>query len=112
MTFKIDSGPRGFRVPKTAELVAKQLRNKIIRNELPDGHSLPSETELSRSIRSASTLREAIRILESEGLGRLPAVFIADPGYTSPTRDWPPSISVACCRIAARLSVTSSPRAC
>jgi DNA-binding FadR family transcriptional regulator len=69
MTFKIDSGPRGFRVPKTAELVANELRNKIIRNELPDGHSLPSETELVQEYSiSRPTLREAIRILESEGL--------------------------------------------
>lgn len=69
MTFKIDSGPRGFRVPKTAELVASELRNKIIRNELPDGHSLPSEAELVQEYSiSRPTLREAIRILESEGL--------------------------------------------
>ena len=69
MTFKIDSGPRNFRVPKTAELVASELRNKIIRNELPDGHSLPSEAELVQDFSiSRPTLREAIRILESEGL--------------------------------------------
>jgi len=69
MTFKIDSGPRGFAVPKTAELVASELRNKIIRNELPDGHSLPSEAELVQEYSiSRPTLREAIRILESEGL--------------------------------------------
>jgi DNA-binding FadR family transcriptional regulator len=69
MSLKIESGPRGFRVPKTAELVANELRNKIIRNELPDGHPLPSESELviQYSI-SRPTLREAMRILESEGL--------------------------------------------
>ena len=32
MSLKIESGPRAFRVPKTAELVANELRNKIIRN--------------------------------------------------------------------------------
>ena len=69
MSLKIESGPRGFRVPKTAELVANGLRNKIIRNELPDGHLLPSENDLvlEYSI-SRPTLREAMRILESEGL--------------------------------------------
>ena len=69
MSIKIDSGPRGFRVPKTAELVANQLRNKIIRNEFPDGHPLASEDDLlvEYSI-SRPTLREALRILESEGL--------------------------------------------
>lgn len=69
MSLKIESGSRAFRVPKTAELVANVLRNKIIRNELPDGHPLPSESELvlEYSI-SRPTLREALRILESEGL--------------------------------------------
>src|SRR5437899_473024 len=69
MSLKIESGPRAFRVPKTAELVANELRNKIIRNELPDGHPLMSESELvlQYSI-SRPTLREAMRILESEGL--------------------------------------------
>ncbi len=69
MSLKIESGSRAFRVPKTAELVANDLRNKIIRNELPDGHPLPSESELvlQYSI-SRPTLREALRILESEGL--------------------------------------------
>jgi GntR family transcriptional regulator, transcriptional repressor for pyruvate dehydrogenase complex len=69
MSLRIDPGPRAFRVPKTAELVASQLRNKIIRNELPDGHLLPNENELVAEYSiSRPTLREAIRILESEGL--------------------------------------------
>lgn len=69
MSLRIDPGPPAFRVPKTAELVASQLRNKIIRNELPDGHALPSENELVAEYSiSRPTLREAIRILESEGL--------------------------------------------
>ena len=69
MSLKIESGPRSFRVPKTAELVANQLRNKIIRNELPDGHPLASETDLLAEYSiSRPTLREAMRILESEGL--------------------------------------------
>jgi DNA-binding FadR family transcriptional regulator len=58
-----------FRVPKTAELVARDLRSKIVRGELKDGDSLPSEGELvTRYSVSRPTLREALRILESEAL--------------------------------------------
>lgn len=57
------------RVPKTAELVAKQVRNAIIRGELSDGDSLPAETHLITKFEvSRPTIREAVRILESEGL--------------------------------------------
>src|SRR5438477_4646948 len=58
-----------FRVPKTAELVARDLRSKIVRGELKDGDTLPAEGELvERYSVSRPTLREALRILESEGL--------------------------------------------
>src|SRR5258706_4139651 len=58
-----------FRVPKTAELVARDLRSKIVRGELKDGDTLPSEGELvTRYSVSRPTLREALRILESEAL--------------------------------------------
>lgn len=58
-----------MRVPKTAELVAKQIRNAIIRGELVDGDILPAEAQLLSQFEvSRPTLREAVRILESEGL--------------------------------------------
>ena len=58
-----------FRVPKTAELVATYLRNKIVRGELVEGDSLPPEAELMTEFGvSRPTLREAFRILESESL--------------------------------------------
>jgi DNA-binding FadR family transcriptional regulator len=58
-----------FRVPKTAELVARDLRGKIVRGELKDGDTLPAEGELvERYGVSRPTLREALRILESEAL--------------------------------------------
>jgi DNA-binding FadR family transcriptional regulator len=57
------------RVPKMAELVAQQLRRQIIRGELPEGAALPSEAALmTRFGVSRPTLREAFRVLESEGL--------------------------------------------
>jgi DNA-binding FadR family transcriptional regulator len=57
------------RVPKTAELVAEHLRRQIVRGELQEGDSLPSETALIEQFGvSRPTLREAFRVLESESL--------------------------------------------
>lgn len=60
---------RTVRVPKTAEVVAQTLRKQIVRGELPAGASLPAETVLTEMFGvSRPTLREAIRILETERL--------------------------------------------
>ncbi|MCX4706226.1 FadR/GntR family transcriptional regulator [Streptomyces sp. NBC_01373] len=57
------------RVPKMAELVAAQLRRKIVRGELTEGEALPAETALMAEFAvSRPTLREAFRVLESESL--------------------------------------------
>jgi GntR family transcriptional regulator, transcriptional repressor for pyruvate dehydrogenase complex len=57
------------RVPKTAELIAAQLRRQIVAGELAEGVSLPSEAELMGQFRvSRPTLREGFRILEAESL--------------------------------------------
>ncbi|HEV2530430.1 FadR/GntR family transcriptional regulator [Phenylobacterium sp.] len=57
------------RVPKTAELVAGRIRRAIVTGELRTGDSLPSEAHLISDFQvSRPTIREAIRILESEGL--------------------------------------------
>ena len=58
-----------IRVPKTAELVAADLRRKIVRGELAEGDALPSEAALMAEFAvSRPTLREAFRVLESESL--------------------------------------------
>jgi DNA-binding FadR family transcriptional regulator len=58
-----------LRVPKMAELVAQQLRRQIVSSELSEGNSLPSEAVLMTQFGvSRPTLREAFRVLESEGL--------------------------------------------
>lgn len=57
------------RVPKMAELVAAQLRRKIVRGELAEGEALPAESALMAEFAvSRPTLREAFRVLESESL--------------------------------------------
>lgn len=57
------------RAPKTAELIAAQLRRRIVRGELTPGETLPSELLLMEQFGvSRPTLREAFRILETEAL--------------------------------------------
>ena len=61
--------PSLVHIPKAAEIVSRELRNQIIRGEIKAGESLTPEGELmTRFGVSRPTLREAIRILESEGL--------------------------------------------
>jgi len=57
------------RIPKAAELVARGLRARIVRGELPEGAALPPEGQLMEQYGVArTTVREAFRVLESEGL--------------------------------------------
>lgn len=61
--------PVNVRVPKTAELVATHIRRQIVLGQLREGDALPPETSLMQEFNiSRPTLREAFRILESEGL--------------------------------------------
>jgi len=58
-----------LRVPKMAELVSDRLRRQIIRGDLSTGDALPPESALmARFGVSRPTLREAFRVLESDGL--------------------------------------------
>ncbi|MCW2621111.1 MAG: GntR family transcriptional regulator, partial [Frankiales bacterium] len=60
---------RTIRAHKTAELIAEQVRQQIVRWQLRAGDSLPSEVELMSQFGvSRPTLREAFRILETEAL--------------------------------------------
>jgi GntR family transcriptional regulator len=57
------------RVPKAYELIADDLRRAIRAGELAPGDRLPSETELAtRYRRSVPTVRDALRVLNEEGL--------------------------------------------
>lgn len=56
-------------VPKAADVLAAILREKILGGELNEGADLPSERELGiQSGLSRASVREALRILEGEGL--------------------------------------------
>ena len=57
------------RSPKASEIVTQSLRKMIVDGELKDGDFLPFETELMEHFGvSRPTLREAVRVLESERL--------------------------------------------
>lgn len=57
------------RAPKTAEIVARAVRRRVVDGDLKDGDFLPTEAELmSQFAVSRSTVREALLLLESDGL--------------------------------------------
>jgi len=59
----------GVRSPKASELVTSALRRMIVDGQLTDGDFLPTESELVEHFKvSRPTLREAVRVLESERL--------------------------------------------
>jgi GntR family transcriptional regulator, transcriptional repressor for pyruvate dehydrogenase complex len=62
-------GSSPIRSPKTAELVAGTLRRMVVDGQLKEGDFLPNEAELMAHFGvSRPTLREAVRVLESERL--------------------------------------------
>lgn len=63
------NGREQVRQPAVAELVAASLRSKIVSGELGEGDSLPRQDDMVETFGvSRPSLREALRILESEGL--------------------------------------------
>ena len=67
------SSPQGrYHAPRLAAVVAGELRRRILGGELADGAQLPKQEQLLAEFGvSPPTLREALRILESEGLVRV-----------------------------------------
>jgi len=60
------------RVPKIAEIVADHIRRQIVRGELREGDTLAPESDFMEAFGvSRPTLREALRVLESENLIRV-----------------------------------------
>jgi DNA-binding FadR family transcriptional regulator len=58
-----------LRQPRLAELVASRLRNEILSGRLTEGDSLPRQEDLLADFKvSPPAVREALRILETEGL--------------------------------------------
>src|SRR6201994_1562677 len=73
-------------VPKAADVLANELRERILNGEFAEGAALPPERELVAQTRmSRATVREALRILQVQGLvrvkaGRAGGTFVQLPG--------------------------------
>jgi DNA-binding FadR family transcriptional regulator len=62
-------GRKQLRQPRLAEMVAAELRERILSGAIPDGGSLPKHEDLLEEFQvSGPSVREAFRILETEGL--------------------------------------------
>ena len=76
-------------VPKASDVLANELRERILSGEFAEGTPLPPERELVVQTRmSRATVREALRILEAQGLlrikpGRAGGAFVRHPGKES-----------------------------
>ena len=76
-------------VPKASDVLANELRERILSGEYPEGTPLPPERGLVVQTRmSRTTVREALRILEVQGLirikaGRAGGAFVQKPGEES-----------------------------
>ena len=63
----LNLGP--VKIPRAADVLANQLRDEIVGGRLADGEMLPNERELADSSGlSRSSVRDALRMLELEGL--------------------------------------------
>jgi GntR family transcriptional repressor for pyruvate dehydrogenase complex len=76
-------------VPKASDVLARELRERILSGELAEGTALPAERELVKQTQmSRATVREALRILEVQNLvrvraGRAGGAFIQRPSTRS-----------------------------
>jgi GntR family transcriptional regulator, transcriptional repressor for pyruvate dehydrogenase complex len=76
-------------VPKASDVLAKDLRERILSGELPEGTALPAEREMVKQTQmSRATVREALRILEVQNLvriraGRSGGAFVQKPTTNS-----------------------------
>src|ERR1700742_5047888 len=72
-------------VPKASDVLARELRERILSGELIEGTALPAERELVKQTQmSRATVREALRILEVQNLvrvraGRAGGAFVQRP---------------------------------
>ena len=76
-------------VPKSSDVLADTLRERILAGDYPEDTALPSERDLvSHAQISRTSVREALRILEAQGFvriktGRAGGAFVRLPGEES-----------------------------
>jgi len=75
-------------VPKASDVLADRLRERILDEGLPEGTPLPTERELvAQSGLSRGSVREALRVLETEGLISTKAGRNGGSAIRRPTRE-------------------------
>jgi GntR family transcriptional regulator, transcriptional repressor for pyruvate dehydrogenase complex len=78
-----------MQVPKASEVLANELRESILSGKFPEGTALPPERDMvTQTQMSRTTVREALRILEVQGLvriktGRSGGAFVQRPDRDS-----------------------------
>lgn len=83
---------RGLTVPKASDVLADELRQQILSGRVSPGEALPVGRDLANSSGlSRTAVREALRILEIEGLieirpGRAGGAFVRRPGVQAMQR--------------------------
>jgi DNA-binding FadR family transcriptional regulator len=81
----VSDGTSADRVLKTGEAVAERLRRRVATGDLVSGDRLPPEDELMEQFGVArTTLREGLRILESQGLIAIRRGRNGGPRVTTP----------------------------
>jgi GntR family transcriptional repressor for pyruvate dehydrogenase complex len=89
---KQNGGIRPISVPKASDILADRIRQMILSGEIQPGESLPPERDLvTSSGLSRSSVRDALRVLEVEGLittkpGRSGGSIVQLPGRDSVAR--------------------------
>jgi GntR family transcriptional regulator, transcriptional repressor for pyruvate dehydrogenase complex len=74
--------------PRTGELIAQRIRHRILTGELEQGDEIPTEADLQAEFGvSRPTLRDAMRILETEGLIRVRRGRFGGATVLQPTAD-------------------------
>jgi DNA-binding FadR family transcriptional regulator len=85
-TLRLDGLP--VSVPKASDVLADRLRELILDERLPEGTPLPTERELvAQSGLSRGSVREALRVLETEGLIATRAGRNGGSAIRRPTRE-------------------------
>ncbi|WP_164478753.1 FadR/GntR family transcriptional regulator [Mycolicibacterium stellerae] len=88
-------------LPKLAAMLAQELRSKILGLGLEPGAPLPSEPELiEQSGLGRASVREAIRLLEAEGLvvirrGSHGGIFVAQPNLSNLSANIAPVLTLS-----------------
>jgi DNA-binding FadR family transcriptional regulator len=84
----VTSDGSGFRPARTAQLVAGSLRDRILSGEIADGSHLPKEEDLREELGvSKGAMREALLILETEGLVTVKRGKVGGSVVHLPTRE-------------------------